>query len=190
MGQAVRRTGSGGTERRSPNPGTMNLSSQLMSLEVSFPSPTAPPVHVTAVNDSGGCTRCQRRDTWRHTGAKCAEVHTCALAPTGERHSEEHTHIYTPVACRGMHMCVHTHVQVTEVYTHARSSRATKYTYRGHRRTISGEGEACFQCAVESCHMPSWRFSTARGGATLSGHKASFARHSCKTLKEYITLVF
>ena len=158
-----RKAGDRGEESKSSH--DQSVLSTLMTAGRLLSLPTASHFHITAVNRRRDA--CQKRGTWRHMGAKCHwGPHTCVLAPTREKYTQEHTH--KAIDHRGIHICMqtHTHVQVYrwQMYTntptqiHAHVNTPTEAT----GTQFSGEGEARFQCAVESCHLPCWWFSAAR----------------------------
>ena len=87
-----------------------------------------------------GCVRCRRRDTWRHTGAKChraTRLRTCTNRREIHRGTHRGTHVYTQA---------HTHTQrctQRRIGTQRHTRRHTqRHTHRNTRiqRTRSTRG--------------------------------------------------
>lgn len=114
----------GDREEESKSSHDESVLSLLMSPEVSFPSPTASHVHRTAAN----C----RRDAYAAGGETPGDTqepsvtgpHACVLAPTGERYTEEHTHIPGHRLQRYAYMHANTHICTGDrgIQTHTCSS--------------------------------------------------------------------
>ena len=138
----------GDREEESKSSHDESVLSLLMSPRSLLSLPSSLTLSENSCELTQGCVRCQRRDTWRHMGAKCHRgPHTCVLAPTGKRYTEEHTHIHGHRLQRYAYMHANTHIRTgdrgTQTHTqlHAHVNTSTEAT----GAQCSGAGEACFQ---------------------------------------------